>query len=215
MEQLLSGVVEYGTASSVKLKEIVDTAGKTGTSGGSKDKVFVGFTPYYTAGIWCGYDNGKSVVSGSGHLKLWDDIMRDIHKTKLSTEDSIKGFKTDGLVYSAYCRDSGKLYSPECILDERGDRMGYGYFIMGTEPAHNCDVHVVVRVDEFTGEVLFPYDIRYQYGLKTALLNIEKRALPPDVTVADEKYILENKVEDFAYDRKKIKRFLIYKSQIL
>ena len=81
MNQMLMTVVEEGTAKSITLKKGVNTAGKTGTSGGSKDKMFVGYTPYYTGGIWCGYDSNDKAVSGlsKSHLEIWDEIMTELH----------------------------------------------------------------------------------------------------------------------------------------
>ena len=190
MQKLLSGVVEYGTASSIRLKKIVNTAGKTGTSGANLDKLFVGFTPYYTAGIWCGFDDGKSAVYGTNHLKIWDDVMIRIHENTLSNVDIPESFSTGGLVRSAFCKDSGELYSPECLLDVRQNRLGYGYFIKGTEPRHNCSVHKVVRIDDKTGEILHPFDIMYRYGMNVAFLDIKKRGIQGDVHIADEEYIL-------------------------
>lgn len=204
MQLLLSGVVSRGTASSIRLKEVVDTAGKTGTSGRSLDKLFIGFTPYYTAGIWTGYDNGSSAVSGSIHIGIWDSVMMDIHEYELSGIETPKSFETRGLVYSAFCKDSGDLYSPGCILDIRADRMGFGYFIKGTEPRHNCSIHKIVRVDNETGEILSPFDIRYRYGVDVAMLDIEKRNLPESIKVADEEYILPEEIKQRLFIRKRI-----------
>lgn len=195
MQKLLSGVVEYGTASSINLKNVVDTAGKTGTSGRSLDKLFVGFTPYYTAGIWCGHDDGVTAVFGSTHLKIWDNVMIEIHKLKLDDIYNKETFNTDGLVYSAFCKDSGELYSPECVLDPRHNRLGYGYFLKGTEPRHNCSVHRVVRIDIESGELLHPFDITYRYGIDVALLGI-KRSLPDNIFVADGEYILPEEYKE-------------------
>jgi len=124
--QLLSTVVENGTARSVKLKNIVDTAGKTGTSGNDKDRLFIGFTPYYTAGIWTGYRNSdKSVGTQSpNHIELWDKIMTKLHEVTLedSNSDDYKGFSTEGLIRIEYCLDTGKAASEECTNTE------YGYY---------------------------------------------------------------------------------------
>ncbi len=99
MTSLLSGVIERGTARSVTLSDTVDTAGKTGTSGGNLDKLFVGYTPYYTAGIWCGYSDGSTSVGKfyPSHLKIWDDIMKRVHYECVN-DTEIKGFNTEGLL---------------------------------------------------------------------------------------------------------------------
>ena len=62
MTELLRGTVEYGTASEIRLDGQIDLAGKTGTSGEGRDKWFIGYTPYYVCGIWCGYPDGKTAV---------------------------------------------------------------------------------------------------------------------------------------------------------
>ena len=114
MTNLLEGVVERGTARSVTLKDTVDTAGKTGTSGGSLDKLFVGYTPYYTVGIWCGYDDGKRGVDKytPNHIKIWDDIMASLHQN--CVEDlNYKSFSTEGLVEVRFSRITGEYTEDE------------------------------------------------------------------------------------------------------
>ena len=145
MNQLMMRVTESGTAKSLTLKNKVDLAGKTGTSGGSKDKMFVGYTPYFVAGIWSGYNSGNKTVSGQNHLKIWDDIMLLVHDG-LNT-NSTKKFSTDGLYYLPYCKDSGKIYSENCIYDPRGNRMDYGYFTADNQPSGKCDRHVKILYD--------------------------------------------------------------------
>ena len=95
MISLLSAVTEYGTARSVTLGQLVDTAGKTGTSSGDKCRIFVGFTPYYTAGVSIGY-NGASRTIGNvskSHLKIWDEIMIALHEMRITDDDNIKSFE--------------------------------------------------------------------------------------------------------------------------
>ncbi|MBQ8689151.1 MAG: transglycosylase domain-containing protein [Clostridia bacterium] len=170
MTQMLMRVVNSGTASSIRLKEICDVAGKTGTSGNSRDKLFIGYTPYYSAGIWCGYDTNRSVY-GSPQLYAWDDVMREIHKIKLGSSEEIATFSTSKLIYSAYCKDSGKLFSPDCLLDSDGDRLEYGYFIKGTEPQECCDAHRENNSQEKTPDIynaskfVIPDEDRKKQGL--------------------------------------------------
>lgn len=104
MNQLLSTVTADGTARSVTLDSLVDTAGKTGTSGGSLDKLFVGYTPYYTAAVWCGYPGAKRAVTGNGHLSLWDGVMNRIHRYALenSGEKILRSFSVEGLARIEY-----------------------------------------------------------------------------------------------------------------
>ena len=55
--QLMTSVVKEGTGTAANFKQSnMPLAGKTGTTTDSKDLTFVGYTPYYVASIWYGYD---------------------------------------------------------------------------------------------------------------------------------------------------------------
>lgn len=183
MTQMLRCVVENGTASKITLKNLYDTAGKTGTSAGGKDKIFVGFTPYYTAGIWCGYSGKNSAVGSSekNHFTVWDEVMKLVHEKTVDINSEEKTFSVDGLVLSSFCKDSGELFSSSCEYDPRGDRIDYGYFIEGTEPVSECSCHVVAY------ENLFPF------LKKISLIRVPEREYPKEVFVADEKYSYREK----------------------
>ncbi len=142
MTQMLAGVVDGGTGRSIRLKELVDTAGKTGTSSGSRDKLFVGFTPYYTAGIWCGYDDGRAIEGVSpSHLKIWDAVMTEIHDRTVFEEDGeLITFLKNGIVSVDYCAESGMLASESC---RHLGCASIGYFKIGTTPVEKCDIHDV------------------------------------------------------------------------
>ena len=189
---LLSNVTDSGTASKIKLKEIVDTAGKTGTSGDDRDRLFIGYTPYFCAGIWCGYsDGGKSIGHiAPTHLKIWDDIMIEIHSVTLSgkSDGEIKVFSSEGLIKREYCKDSGRLFSPNCAKDARGCRLESGYFLRGFAPSGLCDRHVCVQYDTSTGAIAnhsCPHD-----DVKTvSLLRIPERSFARQVVVLDAEYM--------------------------
>lgn len=197
MNQMLSGVVEDGTASRITLGNLVDVAGKTGTSGGSKDKLFIGYTPYFTAGIWCGWSDYSQSVSNfsKNHLNIWDEVMREIHTDIDFTEENERRFSLHGLEYLPYCKDSGKLYSPICSNDMRGSRLEYGFFIRGSEPIEMCDVHILC---ENSGA-------ENGYNKKTtALLLLPERKFPKDIQVMDEEYSYtnHNKKSELEFDIK-------------
>ena len=79
MVSLLRSVVEMGTARAAGLKLQRPAAGKTGTSNGSRDAWFIGFTPELLAAVWVGFDDGKSLghgeAGGRTALPLWIDFM--------------------------------------------------------------------------------------------------------------------------------------------
>ncbi|WP_313130312.1 transglycosylase domain-containing protein [Anaerocolumna sp.] len=82
MTNVLEGVMKRGTGKSLALEKIT-SAGKTGTTNDNKDGWFVGYTPYYTTGVWVGYDIPKSLSNlyGSKHPgTIWKTYMDQIHK---------------------------------------------------------------------------------------------------------------------------------------
>ncbi len=190
MNQLLIGVVNDGTAKSITLNKTVATAGKTGTSGGSRDKMFVGYTPYYTASIWCGYDSGERAVTGlsKSHLEIWDTVMSEIHAIRLSSEESIERFSTAELLYLPYCKDSGALYTDVCVYDPRGNRRDYGYFTQDNQPRGECSRHVLCLYDT-ESKAVANQNCPKENLLAVALLNISDRNFPKEIYVTDSEYV--------------------------
>ena len=55
--------------------------GKTGTTTNNCDRWFVGFTPYYVAAVWTGYDMPEYMnFSGNPAAQIWKLVMDPIHK---------------------------------------------------------------------------------------------------------------------------------------
>jgi len=78
-DMLIDAVVS-GTGGSANLGRM-PTAGKTGTSTSNQDRWFVGYTPYYLAAVWTGYDRpAEMTASGNPSAQIWRMIMAPIHE---------------------------------------------------------------------------------------------------------------------------------------
>ena len=118
-------------------------AGKTGTSNDSKDRWFAGYTPYYVASTWVGYDEQKTVnMSGNPAAKIWKADMEIIHKD-LPNKDFKK---PSGIVTLEVCADSGMLVTDACRNDRRGDRTKTEIFAKENLPTKECTMHKYVEV---------------------------------------------------------------------
>jgi penicillin-binding protein 1A len=140
-----------GTAASfVNEKTIgMPVAGKTGTTSNNIDKWFVGYTPYYAAATWYGYDNKVKPITLKNteynqSLKIWAAVMSKVHKDLPKKNFEI----ATGLVKKNICIYSGKIATDLCTHDPRGNATKVEYFIKGTEPRDDdyCTVHVSAAV---------------------------------------------------------------------
>lgn len=188
MCDMLGEVVESGTAKEITLKRSVDTAGKTGTSGDDLDRLFIGFTPYYTAGIWCGYEDHKTPIGRQSvsHLSLWDRVMRSVH-SKIDERNCLH-FSKEGLVKAEYCDASGAHPSDICSLDVRGCRIHTDYFLARYQPEGECHTHVPVPYDHTTESVATRYCPNECVGI-VALLRLPDRAFPEDIVITDAEFM--------------------------
>ena len=84
MNDMLNATIVRGTGKRAAFPGHI-AAGKTGTTQGSRDAWFVGYTAHYVAGVWIGNDDGarmKKVTGGTLPAKLWHDIMLYAHQDK-------------------------------------------------------------------------------------------------------------------------------------
>ncbi len=187
MNQLLSGVVREGTAKSVRLKEKYAVAGKTGTSGQDRDRLFIGYTPSMVGGIWCGYEDGTRAVGNHApsHLRIWDEVMEELTEIAGSRREE---FSVEGLVKETFCRDSGERYSPVCTLDARGSRLSSGWFEPDNRPTGLCSRHIVCYYDTATeavaGEGCPKEDLK-----RIALIDVPDRTFPEEIAITDAQYV--------------------------
>ncbi len=141
----MKDVVSEGTAVSARLSSSMAVAGKTGTTSENFDHWFVGYTPYYTAGIWAGNDYNKTILTGSIEKNIWAKIMNKVNEAKLLRD--IDFDRPDGIVSCSICKKSGKLaVDGVCNHDPRGSMVRTEYFVKGTEPTESCDVHTKVTL---------------------------------------------------------------------
>ena len=198
MNQLLMNVVDHGTARSVTLDSFVDTAGKTGTSGGNLEKLFIGYTPYLTAGIRCSYNDSTTAVGNllKTHLNIWDEVMTDLHSEIIGEYgEHCESFSVNGLEYLPYCKDSGQMLSETCLLDPRGSRIEYGYFARDNKPQGLCDTHVEVYYDIET-EAIAHDGCQSESLIKIALIDVPWRKFPVEVIVTDAEYVYRRMEEN-------------------
>ena len=196
MTKMLQNVVKNGTAKAVTLQNYVDVAGKTGTATDDYDRWFCGYTPYYVGACWFGYTEQRTIgniSTVSPATKIWDIVMTRLHQPLIEesqrTGEPLDTFElANGVVTATYCVDSGKLVTEACRHDLRGSRIETGYFTMETAPTTACDVHVLVDYDKVTGAVACE-DCPEANLTQVALVRVEDRDFPIQVTVSDAQYV--------------------------
>ena len=105
----MEDVVRNGTGTAAALKDTdMGVAGKTGTTSDNTDYWFEGFTPYYSAGIWMGYDRNDTQEEGNWHKVIWKTIMDRVLQKKNCTAKRFE-LPMDDLVSKTICRESGLL----------------------------------------------------------------------------------------------------------
>ena len=129
-----------GQTKNAKGKQI-DAAGKTGTTSDNNDKWFCGFTSYYAAAVWYGYDNRlkqtkipKTDYYNAG--RIWEYCMQNIHKNLPAA--SFK--KPSTVVKASYCSKSGMAPNDQC---KDAKTVKSDYFVKGSflYPKEECKVH--------------------------------------------------------------------------
>lgn len=181
----LEEVVSRGTGKAAGFDEDgISVAGKTGTTSGNTDFWFVGYTPYYTAGIWTGYDMNTEQESTDYHKRMWSDIMKKVHHVEKLT--SKKFSKPKNIISREVCTKCGKLaVYGLCNEAEGGSCIRLEYFAKGTEPKESCDCHVRYYYSKSTGYLVTEYTSQYDVETRVLLKKKEKEG----VVTADTPYI--------------------------
>ena len=146
------GITPTGTLCQV---DSMTLAGKSGTTTSGSDVWFIGYSPYYTCGIWSGYDDSKVLSNGTEyHKTIWQKIMARIH-TDLDNKDFIF---TDELESAKICSKSGLLaVDGVCNSSSSNASVYTEYFAPGTAPTSYCDRHYALRICTKSGKSATKY----------------------------------------------------------
>ena len=147
MNEMLKNVVngKYGGNTGYEAKiSGMTVAGKTGSTNSYTDRWFVGYTPYYTAAVWVGYDTPERIqASGNPAASMWQKVMSQVHE---GLENKNFTQPSGQLVTVNVCQDSGLLATEACINDPRGSRAISVTLYAEDAPAENCTLHKEVEV---------------------------------------------------------------------
>ena len=143
MTSMLQNAVSNGTGGAVRFSGM-HIAGKTGTSNDNFDRYFVGYTPYYCAAVWVGYENNERIsYSVNPAASLWRQVMEKVHA---DLPDKSFSRPSSGLTTVTVCADSGMLVTDACRADPRQNRVVQFEVAVGTEPKEECTLHKMVDI---------------------------------------------------------------------
>lgn len=122
---LLKAVCDSGTGTPARFSGSYTIAGKTGTTDDDKDRWFVGYTPYYCAAVWVGYDQNQTVnfFTSNPTIPLWRKVMEKTHSVKKLPSKSFKYIEIPDVKINQYdfevydgklCVDSGLIATEFC-----------------------------------------------------------------------------------------------------
>ena len=147
MVYMLRYAVQYGTGTAAQISG-VQVAGKTGTTTSNRDRWFSGFTPKYTATVWCGFDDPEEVRlvnSTNPSVVMWKSVM-----TKLldgMEKEEIGEFvqpDDERFVSVQVCSHTGLLAGEKCTPKSV-------YLFASDVPSDTCDAHL-----EFEIQLCYP-----------------------------------------------------------
>ncbi len=154
MQDLLVDGVQNGLASGGRLS--VPLAGKTGTSNYNYDKWYAGYTPYFAATLWVGYDEQQSLLTNGVAWNIsqvaWKNIMQHVIN-KVGWSGGSLASRPSTLVQETVCADCGMLADANCLIDVRGERTMKAWYTKEKLPTEKCTCHVPVYICDVSGQI--------------------------------------------------------------
>jgi len=140
MNDLLQGVVNYGTAYALRrdYQLTIPMGGKTGTTNEYTDAWYIGFTPHLAAGVWVGYDDpqlslGRSETGALAALPFWGQFIKTVYDSLQFPDAQFD--VAPNVMRIKICKETKKLATPFCpeTIEE--------LFVMKNTPTEECDIH--------------------------------------------------------------------------
>ncbi len=137
VKDILTEPVKAGGTATICAMDQMSVAAKTGTTNSDYDRWLCGFTPYYTAAVWYGYDTNATVKGWNINPSsiIWSDIMKQVH-TGLVMKQFSENIP-EGVVQVEVCKKSGFLATSNCKYS--GTKYTE-YFVAGTEPTRKLSI---------------------------------------------------------------------------
>lgn len=93
------------------------SAGKTGSTNEDKDKWYIGFTTYYTAGVWYGYDQPETLPYSATSMvthRVWKNVMLGAHENLPATNFQGISYPIAPVEKYYLCEESGLVAVDAC-----------------------------------------------------------------------------------------------------
>lgn len=189
MTDMLKNAVTSGTGGQARFGGM-HIAGKTGTTNDNKDRYFVGFTPYYVAAVWTGYEDPERIsYSGNPAITMWKKVMEPLHMDLPDKDFDNK--PATGLTSIRVCLDSGMRPSAACEADPRGGRIGTFTVASGTGPTEECTTHKVVSYCT-EGHCLATESCPLEVVEQRAYLDYVREDYGPSIKAEDDAYLISS-----------------------
>jgi penicillin-binding protein 1A len=139
MVDMMKDVLRRGSAAGVWASGFhLPAGGKTGTTNDYSDVWFIGYTPDLVAGIWMGFDKPQKIQPNAQGGRLaapaWTAFMNEVYQRRPTPPDWPR---PETIISRDVDESTGMLKNPFCP----DSVVATEYFIPGTEPIRECDVH--------------------------------------------------------------------------
>ncbi len=159
MNYMLEYTTKYGYSNKARLSGMT-SAGKTGTSSNNNAQWYAGYTPYYTAVVWCGYDTPEQIVMTDGSttnpgITMWKKVMEPLHK---GLKDQ-PFYQPSSAESYRICADCGLLAGEACEKDVRDgvNRVVEITLLPEDVPTEACTCHALVKICGESGKYATDY----------------------------------------------------------
>jgi len=139
MVSMMKDVLTKGSAAGIGASGFkIPAAGKTGTTNDYTDVWFIGYTPDLLTGVWMGFDRPQKIQANAQGGRLaapaWQSFMTEVYQRRPMPPDWPR---PEAIITRQVDDSTGLLRNPFCPLSVVVNE----YFIEGTEPTKECDVH--------------------------------------------------------------------------